>query len=179
MIILVSLGALNLLWVRQLLEKGLAGVSWLNRLVKAEAVVAVVLLLAVGFMTNLQPPHQTISQPIAAQPNPPHLDYTVDGVQVSMEVLPDQYGPNTVTVSLTDISSGAPIANASLVSLTFKSLAMDMGENTVYTKPTEPGKYLAQDVYFNMTGAWQGQLLVTRPDAFDLRLTFQFTITDN
>jgi copper transport protein len=177
--ILLSLGALNLLWVRPSLKKDTAGVSWLTRLVQAEAAVAVIILLAMGMLTNMQPPQPQISQPSVTPSNSSQFDSTLDGVHVTISIQPAKFGPNSAAIILKNAGTGAAITTASVVSLTFTCLTIDLGQNTVYARQTSPGNYVVQNVSFNSPGAWKGALLVTRPDAFDVNLTFQFTVSSN
>jgi copper transport protein len=179
MLALLTLGASNLTLVSPLLKKDRSGVTWLSRAVGAEVAMAVVLLLVVGVLTNMQPPQQPTAQASQTQTSAHQFDSTADGVQVTIDIAPAKLGPNNANVNLSDARTGAFITNASLVSLKFKSLAMDMGESAAYLQPAGGGNYVAQNIDLNIAGDWQGELLVTRPDAFDLNLSFQFSVRHN
>jgi copper transport protein len=70
-----------------------------------------------------------------------------------------------------------PVRNAAQVELRLEALEADLGIQTVLATPHEHGTYVLDDAPFSLVGAWQVQLVVRRPDAFDARTAFRIAIT--
>jgi tetratricopeptide (TPR) repeat protein len=68
---------------------------------------------------------------------------------------------------------GRPIDNASDVSLRLTYLDTDLGASTVPATNLGDGKYQADGAILSLAGAWQVEVVVRRPDAFDARAAFR------
>ena len=99
---LLFLGALNLLWVRPRLRREDSSLGWLKRLLIGEAVLAVLILAAVGMLTALEPARQVASRELADSRQSISFSDTVSGDTIQLEVSPGRVGSNDVTVTLTD-----------------------------------------------------------------------------
>jgi mono/diheme cytochrome c family protein/uncharacterized membrane protein len=173
---LLLLGAANLIWVRPRLRGDSSGTRWLRRFVAAEAVVAVLVLLATGVLTSLEPARQVASRADAEQGVHEFQD-TVEGAQISLSVEPGRVGPNDFTLALTD-RFGDAITNATDARLRVSYLDADLGEEPVSMVSTGGGTYELDDTFLSLAGAWQAEITVLRPDAFDARTAFRFeTVT--
>ncbi len=165
-------GAVNLLWVSPRLNgKGKAG-SHLRRLVTAEALLAGLVLLSVGFLTVMEPARQAASREANKQ-IPVSFHEVTENAHVTLQIEPGRVGQNTVQVFLQELS-GRNITNATDVSLRFRYLDKDLGDNVVSAISRGTGNYVAGNVPLSIAGSWQVELLVRRPDAFDNRTTFRF-----
>ncbi len=175
---LLLLGALNLLWVRpRLARKGQAG-QWLRKLVIGEAVIAVLVLLAVGMLVSLEPARQAASlQQTRKVSHSGQLNFSkvVEGADIRVVIDPGRLGANTVLVTLKD-HRGNPIVNATDVTLTLKYLKGDLEPYTESTLNHGGGLFIAHGGNFSLAGPWQAQIKVMRPDAFDARVSFDFNI---
>ena len=172
---LLLFGAMNLLWVRPAIREKGERVVWLKRFVNAEVVLAVLVLGSVAVLTSLEPARQVASRQGIGAPPPPVFRDTDEGTIMSLSVEPRQVGANSLTVSLED-RLGNPITNASDVRLRMRYLDSDLGDETASAIAAGDGSYLLEGAQFSIAGAWQVELLVTRPDAFDGRTAFRFEI---
>ena len=172
---LLLLAAANLLWVRPRLAADDSAAQWLRRLVAAEVVVAVLIVLVVGFLTALEPARQVASREGLGLPDSIEFRATVEGADMALSIEPGTVGPNRFEVSLTD-RLGKPIENASDVSVRISYLDDDLGEQVLPATQVGGGLYVAEEGRFSISGAWQAELVVRRPDAFDARTGFRFEV---
>ena len=171
--LLLVLGAVNLLWVRPGLARSVDRGQWLRRIVAAEAALGIVVLAAVGILTSLEPARQVAAREGIGAPDALTFQDTVEGASISLEIEPATVGANTFAVSLED-RLGIPIATASDVSLRLAYLDADLGEETLPTVSMDDGTYVSSESMLGIAGAWQVELIVRRPDAFDARTAFRF-----
>ncbi len=172
---LLLFGAMNLLWVRPSLRARGERVVWLKRFVNAEVILAVLVLGSVAVLTSLEPARQVASRQGIGVPPPPTFRDTDEGTTMSLRVEPARVGANDFTVALED-RLGNPIANASDVRLRTRYLDSDLGDETASAVAVGDGSFLLEGAQLSIAGAWQAELLVTRPDAFDARTAFRFEV---
>ena len=170
---LLAVGALNLLWVRPGLAGSVDRGRWLKRLVAGEAALGIVVLASVGVLTSLEPARQVAAREGIGVSDSLTFQDTAEGAAITLEVEPGRVGPNTFTVSLED-RLGNPIATASDVSLRLAYLDADLGEETAPAVSMGDGTYVMSQSMLSIAGAWQVELIVRRPDAFDARTAFRF-----
>ena len=171
--LLLAVGALNLLWVRPGLAGSVDRGRWLKRLVAGEAALGIVVLASVGVLTSLEPARQVAAREGIGVSDSLTFQDTAEGAAITLEVEPGRVGPNTFTVSLED-RLGNPIATASDVSLRLAYLDADLGEETAPAVSMGDGTYVMSQSMLSIAGAWQVELIVRRPDAFDARTAFRF-----
>ena len=172
---LLALGAVNLLWVRPRLATDDKAHRWLKRLVAGEVVLALIVLAAVAMLASLEPARQVASREGVGQEEKLTFRDTAEGADIILEVEPGRVGPNRILVSLED-RLGAPIDNASDVSLRLTYLDAHLGETRATASPLGGGDYSAEDVLLSIAGPWQVEVVVRRPDAFDARTALRFEI---
>ncbi|HEU0022819.1 MAG TPA: copper resistance protein CopC, partial [Dehalococcoidia bacterium] len=172
---LLSLGALNLLWVKPRLARDDRAGQWLRRLVPGEVIFALLVLLAVGLLTSLEPARQVASREGIGQKTRLSFQDTVEGADIALAIEPGRVGPNQFTVSLKD-RLGRPIDNATDVVLSLNFQDADLGKTTASARPTGEGIYVIDGLVLSIAGLWQVELVVLRPDAFDARTAFRFTV---
>ena len=170
---LLFLGALNLLWVRPRLRGNPASTLWLRRLLIGEAALALLILAAVGMLTSLEPARQVASRELVESRGALSFSDAVFGDTVQLEVSPGRVGSNDLIVTLTD-RLGSPIYNASEVLVRLVFLDSDLGEDALPAVSLGDGRYVREDAQLSIAGAWQAELVVRRPDAFDARAAFRF-----
>jgi copper transport protein len=171
--LLLSLGALNLLWVRPRLASQEGAGRWLRRLVFGEVSLAVLVVLAVGVMTSMEPARQVAARLGIGLADRLSFQDTVEGANIALEVDPGQVGLNQFTIILKD-RLGRPITNATEVRLDLTYLGTDVGTSTIPAASTGPGVYVVKEELLSLAGAWQASVVVRRPDAFDTRTAFRF-----
>jgi mono/diheme cytochrome c family protein len=173
---LLGLGALNLLWVRPRLARQDTAGQWLRRAVTGEALLMLVILAAVGVLTSLEPARQVVAPEGNASALPVTAQDTVEGLHITLTVTPGRVGLNRVVVALRD-RRGMPVRNAAQVELRLEALEADLGAQTALASAHGDGTYVLDDALLSLVGAWQVQLVVRRPDAFDARTAFRVAIT--
>ena len=170
---LLFLGALNLVWVRPRLRSDPAALGWLKRLLAGEAVLALLVLAAVGMLTSLEPARQVASRELAESRQSLSFSDTVAGDTLALEVSPGRVGSNDLAVTLTD-RLGRSIDNATEVLVRLVFLESDLGADTLTAASAGDGRYVREDAQLSIAGVWQAELVVRRPDAFDARTAFRF-----
>jgi len=93
----------------------------------------------------------------------PHVGTPVATTCVTVTLTVDKMaaGPRTLVVEVVD-PSGALVTDAEVMIHT-RSLVMNHGISTNPAVPTEPGRYEVERVPMGMAGAWQAEVVVTRP----------------
>ena len=173
--VLLVVATVNLIWIRPRLRGSSTAARWLRRTVVAEIVLAVLVIFVVGFLTALEPARQVASRALAMQQQGLSFTDTVDGTDISLAVEPGHVGANSFTVSLAD-RFGNPIDDAIDVRLRTSYLDADFGEESVPTVNIGGGEYELSDATIGIAGAYQAEILVQRPDAFDARTAFRFEV---
>ena len=174
--LLLLVAAVNLIWVRPRLRGSSSAARWLRRTVIAEVALASLIILTVGFLTALEPARQVASRILAIERQELTFTDTIDSAEIALIVEPARVGANTFTVKLED-RFGEPIDNATDVRLRVSYLDADFGEESVPTMNIGSGEYRLADSTLSIAGAYQAEILVQRPDAFDARTAFRFEIT--
>ena len=172
---LLLVAAVNLIWVRPRLRGSSTAARWLRRTVVVEIALAVLVILTVGFLTALEPARQVASRVLASEQQALTFSDTVDGTGITLTVEPARVGQNTFIVRLQD-RFGTPIDDATDVRLRVSYLDADFGEEPVPTVNIGGGEYELADSRMSIEGAYQAEILVQRPDAFDARAAFRFEI---
>ena len=172
-VVVLVIGAFNLLWVRSRLATNPTTASWLGRLVAVEAVIAVLIVLAVGVLTSLEPARQVASREGIGVADELRFSDTAEGVEIKLAVAPGQVGQNRLLVSLKD-RLGHPVTNAEGVSIDLTSLDVDLGKTTLVAQNLGDGQYVIEEGLFSVAGAWQAAVIIRRSDAFDARTAFRF-----
>ena len=175
--LLLLAAAANLVWVKPRLRTKGRAAYWLRRLVAVECVLAVLVILSVGFLTALEPARQVASR-YGADVRDQRLTFreSDEGAEMTLQIIPGQVGPNTIEVSIRD-RLGEPITNATDVRLRLSYLDADLGETPLSAAHTGGGEYLLEGQLIGIAGAWQSELVVQRPDAFDSRAAFRFEVS--
>ena len=174
-VVLLLVAAVNLIWVRPRLRGSSAAAHWLRRTVIAEIVLAVLVILIVGFLTALEPARQVASRALFADQEALTFEDTVEGASITLGIEPARVGANTFTVRLED-RLGEPIENATDVRLRVTYLDADFGEEPLPAVNIGGGEYELGGTAMSIAGAYQAEILVLRPDAFDARTAFRFEI---
>ena len=157
---------MNLVLIRpRLARSGESGI-WLRRTVAGETVLAVLVVAAVGVLTSLEPARQVAAREGRGVEDSLLFRDTAEGASITLEIEPGRLGPNRLTVLLED-RLGRPIDNATGVSVGLTYLDADLGEDPRTAEPVGGGLYALEEAQLSIAGAWQVELVVRRPDAFD------------
>ena len=171
---LLALGGVNLGWTRpRLAAGGVAGPraqTALRTLVGAEIVLAVSVLLVVGFLTEREPARQVSGD----------VPLAVEGVgasgdsRVRVRVVPGRPGPNTLEVDV--VTADGERAGDADVELQLRYLDTDLGTAVERPVRTEDGKFVVETDAFALAGLWQVLAIVREPGAFDARVPVRLNI---
>jgi copper transport protein len=172
--LILALAAANLIWVRPRLAKDLEAGRQLRRLVTAEAALALVILLAVGLLTALEPARQVSSRQSLGQEELVFSE-TIDGLGVELAITPGQVGLNQIMVTLSDPDSQRS-ADTADVTLRPAFLENDLGAQPVSAANVDDGQYQADDMFLNLPGLWQIALTARLPGSSDVRTAFRFDL---
>jgi len=171
--ILLALGATNLLWLTPAIRRDQRVASRLRWTVTAEAILGVLVVLAVGYLSSLEPARQVASREGIGVPDSLTFEETVEGATIDLEITPGQVGQNRVLLSLTN-RQGAPISNATGIDIRLSYLDADLGEGFLEALSVDGETYVVEEAPINIAGPYQIELAVRRPDAFDARTAFRF-----
>ncbi len=173
---LLALGALNSFRVRPRLGNDARAGWWLWRISSGEAVLAALVLLSAGVLTSLEPAHHIATDQGVGGESGLTLRDTGEEVNTTVQITPAQVGANRFVVILED-RQGNPINNAWDVSVSLTYRDADLGANVAPAKAAGYGTYVLDGSLLPVSGPWQAEIVVRRPDAFDARSTFQINIT--
>ncbi|MBX6351946.1 MAG: FixH family protein [Thermoflavifilum sp.] len=121
----------------------------------AEWLVGIAVFIVTALLTNL-PPAQ-------ANPGPVHVARSLGQDEFTLSITPNIAGSNHFTVQVED-ANGRPVTDLQQVTLTMRSLDMDMGTVTVRLPQVSPGVYEATGLYLTMAGRWDVQLQALTAD---------------
>jgi len=173
--LILILAAVNLVWVRPKLAKdGKAG-RHLQRLVTAEALLAVVILFAVGLLTALEPGRQVASRQNLGLEQDLVFSETVEGLDIELAITPGQVGLNQITVTLSD-ANDQPFADEADITLRPAFLESDLGAQAISAAKVGVGQYQSDEVFLNLPGLWQIALTARLPESSDVRTAYRFDL---
>ena len=174
--LILALAAANLIWVRPRLRGDDRAARWLRRLVVAEAALIALAVLATGFLTTLEPARQVASRQGMGAADALTFSGEAEGAAISAAIEPGRVGANAIRVSARDML-GNPITNAADVRARLSYLDEDLGEVAVSMNQAGAGEFVLEDRAIGLAGAWQLEVVLQRPDAFDSRTAFRFELT--
>lgn len=170
---LFGIATANSFWVTKKLLTGGTTLRTFARLVTAEALLGLLILLAVGWMAGLEPARQYASRNGIGVSESRNFSDTAEGTKIDLSVTPGNVGPNTVTVKLEDLR-GRTIDNANEVRVRLRFLEDDLAEPTQSLIDRGNGTWSFDDFRMAIGGIYQAEVVVVRPDAFDARTAFRF-----
>ncbi len=179
---LLLLGAVNLLVLSPRLAAAVAPdggrVSILGHrfsvMVRGEAMLAALVLLAAGVLTSVPPARQTYERLVATRP----LEMTLPAgdLSLTLTITPARPGVNTFTMRVLD-GQRRPVDNAERVDMRFTYLSRDMGTTVQVAQPQGDGRYSVRGGFVGVEGRWQVESLVRRAGRDDERTAFRFVVT--
>lgn len=172
---LLALGALNFLWISRQLRRNERASQWLRWIINVESVLAILLLLAVGFIVSLEPARQVASRAGIGYDRQISFTENVERVNINLDISPGEIGLNTFTISLYN-SSGAPLDGISEIIMKNSYLGEDLGEDLIYLNRFTTGIYIADDINIALAGRWQTALSIKRSDGFDIKTAYRYPV---
>jgi len=152
---------------------GVGGERRFGRSLVAEAAIAVLVLLAVGWLASLEPARQYAGRTGIGAPEKAAYQDQAAGTVFDIKINPAEVGENDVIVRITK-PNGEAIENAVDVRVRLKFVDDDLGEPLISLEDTGAGIWRLNDTPLNIAGEYQAEVVVQRPDAFDARTAFRF-----
>ena len=174
--LLLAIAAANLVYVRPRLRGDGRAARWLRRLVAAEAALAAAAILAVGFLASLEPARQVASREGIGAEDRLSFQTETEGAALTVEIEPGRVGENAIRLSALD-RFGEPITNAADVRARLSYLDADLGESASSMTRAGAGEFALNEQTIGLAGAWQVEIAMRRPDAFDARAAFRFEVS--
>ncbi len=170
---LFGIAGVNSLHVSKRLASDHRAPAMLSRLVRAEVVIALLVLLAVGWLASLEPARQYASRHGVGVEQGETFEDTAEGANINVFADPGDVGQNDIRVTLTNLRD-EPITNATDVRVKVKFLDEDLGEPLVSLEDQGEGVWSIEGLPITIAGFYQMEVVVIRPDAFDARTAFRF-----
>ena len=168
LVLLLALGALNLLVWGPRLRRGQRASTELRRDVIGESALFAGVLIAAAFLTAFAPPAQASG---AAFDETKH----VSGIRVQLLTASTLPGRNRYVVR---VQQGlTPITAAEKVALRFTMVEHDMGEIELVANERAPGEYVAEGSPTAMFGTWKAEVIVRLAGRADMRALFTVPIS--
>jgi uncharacterized membrane protein len=178
-----AIASLNLLVVKPRLDQAANNsapdptlLGRFNRLVLGEASLALAVVAAAGFLTDFQRGRDAL--PLVEQSRAT-VSQSADDLNVTLTIEPALWAQASVfDVYLLD-ADRKPVSNAHEVLLRFTFVDRSLGRNEVTAAPAGEGHYHTSGIYLSLSGAWEVEIAIRRPNAFDAFAHFQLnTDTD-
>jgi len=152
---------------------GTGGEQRLARSLIVESAVAVLVLIAVGWLASLEPARQYAGRTGIGAPDKAAYQDQADGTTFDIKINPAEVGENDVIVRITK-PNDEPIENAVDVRVRLKFIDDDLGEPLISLEDAGAGIWRLNDTPLNIAGEYQAEVVVQRSDAFDARTAFRF-----
>ncbi len=173
---LVGFGALNQrILMPRMARSDARAFRWLGRTVRAEYVLALLLLLVVGALMSLSPAYEALK---AEQSMGFHETYREGQVRIDLRVAPARVGENEVGVDVEDDRpSAGSVPPTVLLRIHMLMENMDMGTIQIPAKPAEKNRYTARGSFLTMNGTWQIEVILRKAGFDDVRHVFVIDLT--
>jgi copper transport protein len=176
-LLLLELGAINLLVIGPRMRRSAEGTRHFGYTVLAEVAIGLAVLLTAGVMTSLPPARDVL----AAQAGRTSF-HLVDGdVHVSLSISPGSIGFNRYTVDLALAGQDVPPETAVLLRVTPPASLEGMREIALSPHPGASGqqvRYEARGSELSVVGRWELELIVRRPGKEDWRAKLPFEVSE-
>ncbi|HLO01826.1 MAG TPA: FixH family protein [Symbiobacteriaceae bacterium] len=140
-----------------------------RHLVAGELVLITALFVAVGYLTSVPPAK------VAALPQGPFAQtQTVDGLQVTLQIEPFQFGYNDALIQVAG-RDGSPVAGAN-VGLRITMLEHEMGKQDPEAKEEASGHYRAPEILLAMEGKWRVEVVILTAAGQEVRVPFEVRV---
>ena len=167
---LVLIAGYNMVSVGRRLESA----AVLKRTVTAEVGIAVLALLAAGWLASLEPARQYAERNGIGIEQEVVQTETIDGADITVRLDPGTVGANSLTVSIAD-ESGAAFTSVEQVRARVRFLDGEFGETFRPLDNAGDGVWASDEVQLSVGGAYQVEVNVIRTDAFDSSVAFRFS----
>jgi copper transport protein len=165
---MIIVGAVNLLWIGPQMRTAARSSIHFGRTVAVEVVLGVLVLFMVGLLTSLPTARDTI----AAETGRTVFHIGQGDLHVSLYVTPGAVGNNRYTADF----SPSTFPDGSQAILRFTPQNDLEGIREAQLLETEPGRYETSGTELSVTGDWNLELILRRPNTVDWRVTAETNI---
>ena len=170
---LLAFGAWNLLVLGPRMVRRQPAPKHFGYTVRAEALLAVAVLLVVGVLTSLPTARETIS----ATADHPVYQFNQNGVRAVLQITPALAGLNKYTLDAS-LSNGTLPANTTvLLQVAKKSQPDAIREIALPALPGSQSRWEAQTRDLSVVGDWQVRLIIRRPNTVDWQVQVPVNVT--
>ena len=169
---LLLIAAFNLLYVKPRLRalvgadpEGAASIlARFGTFLRVEAVVALLVILAAGLLTDAQ--RGADAPLIADDAGRAVLQQQVEDLNFTMTIEPALVGNNTFDIAVTD-AEGQPVTDIAAIDVRFTFLEQSLGSDEVVPTQIDDGLYRLEGAFISLIGEWQVEVAVRRPGTYD------------
>jgi len=170
---LLAFGAWNLLVLGPRMVRRQPAPKHFGYTVRAEALLAVAVLLVVGVLTSLPTARETIS----ATADHPVYQFNQNGIRAVLQITPALAGLNKYTLDAS-LSNGTLPANTTvLLQVAKKSQPDAIREIALPALPGSQSRWEAQTRDLSVVGDWQVRLIIRRPNTVDWQVQVPVNVT--
>ncbi|MCB0012609.1 MAG: c-type cytochrome, partial [Anaerolineales bacterium] len=171
MLPLLLAAAVNLLYIKPRLRQAEAAgpaaqaiLRRFNNYVRAEAILAFLIILAAGFLTDAQ---RGADAPLLAdEGGRAILQQQVEDLTFTMTIEPALVGNNVFDIAVTD-AAGQPVSDISEMDIRFTFLEQSLGASEAVPEELDTGLYRLEGAFISLIGEWQVEVAVRRPGSYD------------
>ena len=167
---LVAIAGYNMVSVARRLESARV----LKRTVTVEVSIAVLALLAAGWLASLEPARQYAERTGIGIEEEVVQRETIDGADITVRLEPATVGANSLTVAMTDRTGGA-FTSVEQVRARVRFLDGEFGETFRPLDSAGDGVWASDAIQLSVGGAYQVEVNIIRTDAFDSSVAFRFS----
>ena len=156
--IALTLGAINLLWIKPNLARTATSrrasavpLRWLRRTTRAEAGLVVAIFLVTGFLTANVP--AAVLNSVSGEAGARHSEWFDEG-EARLTIRPGQIGRNLMEVAVKD-PWGSPLYQVDRVRLLARYLDQNLGETEIVLEPIGNGSFRADSSQLSLAGGWE------------------------
>lgn len=189
-VLLIALGAVNLLFIRPRMtsyaqrmdrptrERAASLRFTFRRVVIAEVVLGVTILVVVGYLTGVSP-----SKPAIAGPEGPFRPFVLDatsgeGYKGRLVLSPGRIGNNRFDLSV-QRPNGTPVPPETSAVLRITTLDQETGTAEAPMDALGGGRFTTTGAYLSTVGLWEVAAVVRQPGTDDVTLTFALSLTES
>jgi copper transport protein len=170
---LLAFGAWNLLVLGPAMVRLQPAPKHFGYTVRAEALLAVAVLLVVGVLTSLPTARETLS----ATADHPVYQFNQNGIRAVLQITPAVAGLNKYTLDASLSNGTLPADTTVLMQVAKKSQPDAIREIALPSLPGSQSRWEAQTRDLSVVGDWQVKLIIRRPNTTDWQVQVPVNVT--
>lgn len=172
---LLALAARHLRHARRRVAADQGAQRRFGRTLAGETAVGGLVLVVAGLLTGLGPARTALQ---AQQAEALTLRQPIPPLAAALTIRPPQPGVSRFELRLTT-ERGQPYTTARRVRLRFTPPDASLGTTETLAEAQPDGSYLAEGAFLSLTGPWQVELQVQRPEGYDLFARYDLLVSES